>query len=264
MIIVALFCLHGSIEAMWPFEAQAVSTLKSKVQCLASPLVQKTVQYIKEHPSKVAAITLLGVAALTAFYLLRSDDLSMTDPEKFCNWAEKQLNDLDSQTVYLRQATKYFWIKRRIRNGYELTSAMRLCFFDIGPRVDDQPYERMRGTYQNMFKSAPFLEGSEGVFKVLGLRPDANFKEAKRALEIWANEVESHKEAVDYTQRFAALRQLTYIVGTPFGWANYCAYARGHEAVEQLPLGVDKVRVEQLTERVMSTRFDYEELLRSK
>lgn len=141
---------------------------------------------------------------------------------------------------------------------------MRPRFFEIRSRLVAQPYETLRDVYQATLEKAPFLKESEGVFKVLGLRSDASFKEAARALKIWGNNVETHKEAVDYDQRHAALRQLTYIMGTPFGWANYCAYTRGREAVGQLPRGVVKDRVEELAERVMRTRANYDELLHAK
>lgn len=91
MIVIALFCSHGSIYAMSPLNGQE-SISPSTDQGTISFLMQKTMQYAKQHPTEVAAITIVGIAAVAALYMLRFDGLDTIDPKAYCDWAEKQLN----------------------------------------------------------------------------------------------------------------------------------------------------------------------------
>lgn len=250
----------------WQNPTKFLSGLKSSVLKIVRPLgrfTQKAATYIKNNRRKTAIIATISAAVAVACYGLwryarRFDGLTTTDPHAFCNWAVRQLNSLDANGPYLERTAKTPDIVGRIHQGHELTRAISARLFDISARNVDERYEAMQDRYEITAHGAPLLGGPHAVHAFFGLQPYATYSEVRRALGArelqYANELQHGAPA--NPDLHATLRQLNYITGTPFGWANYCAYVRGREFVEQLPR-VAQVFLEALIGRVAVTQAAY-------
>jgi len=264
-LLIGLVCLSCQVPVQafsWQGIAQSFSGIKKSV-----PLViDRVISALKNTQSSVAIIAGLGAVTAVAGYNIvrglkhadtgRQTMLATADPHLFCNWAEGQLNCLDAKRWYVTKISKIFGSVAR--DNHTFATAIKERLSEINMRNVDRLDEAFRLTYLATAEGAPLLKGPAGVHEFLGLQPDAMHNEFKRAREsrVQQYECDIKRGAPENPDLVNTLRQLDYIGRTPFGWANYCAYLQGAQAIEQLPR-VAQDRIEPLLYRAMSTQGSY-------
>lgn len=278
-IFVLVLCFHVHVDALdWhiPQTWYSPHLWVTMGEIFAGRIIRPTLRiidrqltYAKTNPKKTKLIIAAGVAAL-AMICWRSlknrgghrvliEGLSTTDPHLFCTWAEEQLNRLDAKYQELESAvTNGNVFAARINQGYRMADAIRIRLCELRVRSVGDRYDAMQSLYQATAEKAPLLEDDHGVKAYLGLPPHASYDDFERALadrELrYAQDYPQGKAPADLTN---TLRQLHYIGTTPFGWANYCAYVQGPEAVGQLPC-VEQDRIEALIGHALQVRANYD------
>lgn len=253
----------------WAWPAQKLSGLKSYVSRIIAPLgvsAQKISQCIVKNKRNIGKLAVAGAAAAVCYVFWRMahpfDPSTTTDSHAFCRWARKQLNRLEADNDFLQRAEKTGSVVHKINDGLAKLDLMRPLLSDLRVRALDQRYDALVDMYARTAEGAPLLGGPLGAHAFLGLTPRDSYATARRVVDARMDQYQAQvaQGAPENPDLFRTIRQMGYIVGTPFGWANYNAYVRGREAVEQLPRQSSAV-IGALLERVFALQGSYRSML---
>lgn len=228
------FSLPNSLRHLYTVARSAVTWGVGRVRAYT----HVTVPSLPQHSGKIAGVVAAVAAGYLACKALDHVALATSNVPLFYRWAQCQVKKHEliqkACDAYIRICGTSARLTAYLERKKAFVDAIKERLLHIQKRNPEDRVEFFNQIYTEVAQADPNLgEGARGIHTLLGLTPRATYRDFMRA---YASLKRNYEETGQIKQdEVQILRQLYYIASTPFGWANYCAYLQGSEAVQRLP-----------------------------